>query len=153
MLDRKDRELLDLLQRDCSVCIQELAAAVNLTPNPCWKRIKRLEKEGVITGRVALLNKEKLNLALTAFVQIKTQYHNHEWYQNFVSVVRDMTEVTGVYRTTGVYDYLLHVVVSDIKGYDCFYKKLVGKISGLIDVTSSFCMEEIKYTTQLPLAR
>ncbi|HHA1936114.1 TPA: Lrp/AsnC family transcriptional regulator [Enterobacter ludwigii] len=151
MLDRKDRELLILLQRDCSVCIQELAAAVNLTPNPCWKRIKRLEAEGVITGRVALLSKEKLNLSLTAFVLIKTQQHNHDWYHAFVSAVKDMAEVQGFYRTAGEYDYMLKVVVADIKGYDAFYKKLVKNVTGLSNVTSCFAMEEIKSTTELPL--
>lgn len=151
MLDRKDRELLQLLQQDCSLCIQELAAAVNLTPNPCWKRIKRLEDEGVITGRVALLSKEKLNLSLTAFVLIKTQQHSHEWYHAFVSAVKDMPEVLGFYRTAGEYDYMLRVVVSDIKGYDGFYKKLVKNVNGLSNVTSCFAMEEIKCTTQLPL--
>lgn len=151
MLDRKDRELLILLQRDCSVCIQELAAAVNLTPNPCWKRIKRLEAEGVITGRVALLSKEKLNLSLTAFVLIKTQQHNHDWYRAFVSAVKDMAEVQGFYRTAGEYDYMLKVVVADIKGYDAFYKKLVKNVTGLSNVTSCFAMEEIKSTTELPL--
>ncbi|KNC93745.1 Lrp/AsnC family transcriptional regulator [Trabulsiella odontotermitis] len=151
MLDRKDRELLQLLQWDCSLCIQELAEAVNLTPNPCWKRIKRLEEEGVIIGRVALLSKEKLNLSLTAFVLIKTQQHNHEWYHSFVSVVKDMPEVLGFYRTTGEYDYMLKVVTSDIKGYDGFYKKLVRRVSGLSDVTSCFAMEDIKSITQLPL--
>ncbi|KAB1579177.1 Lrp/AsnC family transcriptional regulator [Serratia marcescens] len=151
MLDRKDRELLQLLQRDCSLCIQELAAAVNLTPNPCWKRIKRLEEEGVIIGRVALLSKEKLSLTLTAFVLIKTQQHNHEWYHAFVSAVKDMPEVMGFYRTAGKYDYMLKVVVSDIKGYDGFYKKLVKSVNGLSNVTSCFAMEEIKCTTQLPL--
>ncbi|HDR2590538.1 Lrp/AsnC family transcriptional regulator [Enterobacter ludwigii] len=151
MLDRKDRELLILLQRDCSVCIQELAAAVNLTPNPCWKRIKRLEEEGVITGRVALLSKEKLNLSLTAFVLIKTQQHNHDWYHAFVSAVKDMAEVQGFYRTAGEYDYMLKVVAADIKGYDAFYKKLVKNVTGLSNVTSCFAMEEIKSTTELPL--
>jgi len=151
MLDRKDRELLTLLQRDCSVCIQELAVAVNLTPNPCWKRIKRLEEEGIIIGRVALLNKEKLSLSLTAFVLIRTQQHNHEWYHAFVSAVKDMPEVMGFYRTAGEYDYMLKVVVSDIKGYDAFYKRLVKNVSGLSGVISCFAMEEIKCTTELPL--
>lgn len=129
MLDNKDKELLRLLQHDCTLCLQDLAAAVDLTPNPCWKRIKRLEEEGYIIGRVALLNKEKLELALTAFVMIKTQNHNHEWYVHFVSQVRHMPEVMAFFRTTGEYDYLLQVVVSDIKGYDKFYKKLVKSVN------------------------
>lgn len=151
MLDKKDKELLRLLQHDCTLCLQDLAAAVDLTPNPCWKRIKRLEDEGIITGRVALLSKDKLNLSLAAFVMIKTQNHSHDWYKHFVSQVNSMPEVMTFFRTTGEYDYLLQVVVSDMKGYDSFYKKLVSSVSGLSDVTSSFSMEEIKYTTQLPL--
>lgn len=153
MLDNKDRELLRLLQLDCTMCLQDLAVAVDLTPNPCWKRIKRLEEEGFITSRVALLNKDKLDLTLTAFVMIKTHNHSHDWYRHFVSKVNNMSEVISFFRTTGEYDYLLQVVVSDIKGYDNFYKKLVKSVNSLCDVTSSFSMEEIKYTTQLPLSR
>uniref|UniRef100_A8GDF9 Transcriptional regulator, AsnC family n=1 Tax=Serratia proteamaculans (strain 568) TaxID=399741 RepID=A8GDF9_SERP5 len=151
MLDKKDKELLKLLQCDCTLSLQDLAEAVNLTPNPCWKRIKRLEDEGFIIGRVALLSKSKLNLSLTAFVMIKTRNHSHEWYKDFVSQVDDMVEVISLFRTTGEYDYLLQVVVSDMKGYDDFYKKLVRLVNELSDVTSSFSMEEIKYTTQIPL--
>jgi Lrp/AsnC family transcriptional regulator len=151
MLDKKDKELLRLLQRDCTLCLQELAAAIDLTPNPCWKRIKRLEDEGFIIGRVALLSKDKLNLSITAFVMIKTQNHSNKWYKNFVSRVNDMTEVISIFRTTGEYDYLLQVVVSDMKSYDNFYKKLLSSVNELSNVTSSFSMEEIKYTTQVPL--
>ncbi|MXP56506.1 Lrp/AsnC family transcriptional regulator [Pantoea sp. Mhis] len=151
MLDKKDKQLLRLLQQDCSLCLQDLAIAVNLTPNPCWKRIKRLEKEGIINSRVALLNKYKLGLNLTAFVMIKAQNHNYNWHINLISQVHHMTEVIGFFRTTGEFDYLLQVVVNDIKDYDNFYKKLVKSINGLSVVTSSLAMEEIKYITQLPL--
>jgi Lrp/AsnC family transcriptional regulator len=151
MLDNKDKELLRLLQIDCTLCLQELAEAVNLTPNPCWKRIRRLEEEGFIIGRVALLSKEKLNLSLTVFVMIKTQVHGHGWYDDFVSKVTHMPEVIGFFRTSGEYDYFLQVMVSDIKRYDDFYKKLIGSVNGLSDVTSSFSMEQIKHSTQLPL--
>jgi len=151
MLDKKDTELLRLLQQDCTLSLQDLATAVNLTPNPCWKRIKRLEDEGIIIRRVALLNKDKINLSLTAFVMIKTQNHSCDWYKSFVDRVESMPEVVSFFRIAGEYDYLLQVVVADMKGYDNFYKKLVGSASGLSEVTSSFSMEEIKYTTQLPL--
>ena len=87
MLDKTDRKLLALLQQDCSLSLQELADAVNLTTTPCWKRLKRLEDEGIITGRVALLDAEKLGLGLTAFVLIKTQRHSSEWYNQFVHAV------------------------------------------------------------------
>lgn len=151
-LDKKDRMLLDLLQRDCTLSLQVLADAVSLTTTPCWKRLKRLEDEGYIRGRVALLDGEKLGLGLTAFVLIKTQQHSSSWFQQFVELVQAMPEVMGFYRMAGEYDYLLRVQVADMKSYDGFYKRLVNGVPGLIDVTSSFAMEEIKYTTALPVA-
>lgn len=152
MIDKIDRQLLALLQNNCTLSLQTLADAVNLTTTPCWKRLKRLEDDGVIRGKVALLDPEKLGLALTAFVLIKTQQHSREWYSKFVSVVETMPEVLGFWRMAGEYDYLIQVQVADMKRYDEFYKRLVNGIPGLSDVTSSFAMEQIKYTTVLPLA-
>ncbi|KEA52192.1 MULTISPECIES: Lrp/AsnC family transcriptional regulator [Mangrovibacter] len=151
MLDKTDCHLLALLQEDCTCSLQALADAVNLTTTPCWKRLKRLEDEGYILGKVALLNPELLGLNLTAFVLIKTQNHSSEWYNQFVTVVSAMTEVLGFWRMAGEYDYLLRVQVADMKRFDDFYKRLVNNVPGLSDVTSSFAMEQIKYTTSLPL--
>ncbi|MEX5410047.1 winged helix-turn-helix transcriptional regulator [Atlantibacter hermannii] len=151
MIDKIDRKLLSLLQNDCTLSLQALADAVNLTTTPCWKRLKRLEDEGIIQGRVALLDPEKLNLGLTAFVLIKTQHHSSEWYSQFVAVVSRMPEVLGFWRMAGEYDYLMRVQVADMKRFDDFYKRLVNQAPGLSDVTSSFAMEQIKYTTALPL--
>lgn len=151
MLDKTDLTLLSLLQQDCTLSLQELAEAVHLTTTPCWKRLKKLEDEGYIRGRVALLDAEKLDLSLTAFMLIKTQQHSREWYQQFVDRVTVMPEVMGCYRMAGEYDYLLRIQVADMKTYDAFYKRLVNGVPGLLDVTSSFAMEEIKYTTALPL--
>lgn len=151
MLDKIDRKLLALLQQDCTLSLQVLADRVNLTSTPCWKRLKRLEDDGYIREKVALLSSEKLGLGLTAFVLIKTQCHSSEWYNKFVSHVEPMPEVMAFYRMAGEYDYLLQVQVSDMKSFDNFYKRLVNGISGLSDVTSSFSMESIKYTTRLPL--
>ena len=152
MIDKIDRQLLDILQRDCTCSLQMLADAVNLTTTPCWKRLKRLEDEGFIRGKVAMLNPEKLGLALTAFVLLKTQQHSSDWYCQFVAAVEEMPEVLGFWRMAGEYDYLIQVQVADMKRYDEFYKRLVNAIPGLSDVTSSFAMEQIKYTTALPLA-
>ncbi|MBJ3814826.1 Lrp/AsnC family transcriptional regulator [Shimwellia pseudoproteus] len=152
MIDKIDRKLLALLQQDCTLSLQALAEAVNLTTTPCWKRLKRLQEEGIIQGHVALLDAEKLGLGLTAFVLIKTQMHSREWYSEFVRVVSDMQEVLGFWRMAGEYDYLLRVQVADMKRYDDFYKRMVNQVPGLSDVTSSFAMEQIKYTTALPLA-
>ncbi|WP_312985395.1 Lrp/AsnC family transcriptional regulator [Atlantibacter sp.] len=151
MIDKIDRKLLSLLQNDCTLSLQALADAVNLTTTPCWKRLKRLEDDGIIQGRVALLDPEKLNLGLTAFVLIKTQHHSSEWYSQFVAVVSQMPEVLGFWRMAGEYDYLMRVQVADMKRFDDFYKRLVNRVPGLSDVTSSFAMEQIKYTTALPL--
>lgn len=151
MLDKIDRKLLSLLQEDCTLSLQALADAVNLTTTPCWKRLKKLEDDGIVRAKVALLDPEKLGLALTAFVLIKTQHHSSEWYCKFVSVVQDMPEVLGFWRMAGEYDYLMRVQVADMKSYDDFYKRLVNGIPGLSDVTSSFAMEQIKYTTALPI--
>ena len=151
MLDKVDRNLLSLLQQDCSLSLQALADAVNLTTTPCWKRLKRLEDDGILLGRVAVLDAEKVGLNLTAFVLIKTQHHSSDWYCRFVSEVTPMPEVLGFWRMAGEYDYLLRVQVADMKHYDDFYKKLVNSVPGLSDVTSSFAMEQIKYTTALPI--
>ncbi|EKN2888342.1 Lrp/AsnC family transcriptional regulator [Salmonella enterica] len=145
MLDKIDRKLLCLLQQDCTLSLQALADAVNLT------RLKRLEDDGILLGRVALLDPEKLGLGLTAFVLIKTQHHSSEWYCRFVTVVSEMPEVLGFWRMAGEYDYLMRVQVADMKRYDDFYKRLVNSVPGLSDVTSSFAMEQIKYTTSLPI--
>ncbi|PXW49053.1 Lrp/AsnC family transcriptional regulator [Dickeya zeae] len=151
MMDKTDRMLLSLLQQDCTLSLQALAEAVNLTSTPCWKRLKRLEDDGYIKSRVALLDNEKLGLGLTAFVLLKTQQHNSVWYQTFSRFVSEMPEVLAFYRMAGEYDYLMQVQVADMKSYDAFYKRLVNGIPGLVDVTSSFAMECIKQTTALPL--
>ena len=150
MIDPKDRGILVELQRDAAQSIEELAGKVHLSRNACWRRVKMLEDEGVIRARVALLDSEKLNLGLTAFIAVKTAQHDPKWLEKFASAVKDIHEIIGVYRTTGDTDYLLQAVVSDIAGYDRLYKRLISKIQ-LTDVSSSFVMEKIKETTALPL--
>lgn len=151
MLDKVDRQLLLLLQQDCTLSLQALADAVNLTTTPCWKRLKRLDDEGIVKARVALIDPEKIGLSLTAFVMIKTRNHSSDWYQELVRVVAEIPQVLGFWRMAGEYDYLMQVQVADMKHYDEFYKRLVNQVPGLTDVTSSFVMEQIKYTTALPL--
>jgi Lrp/AsnC family transcriptional regulator len=150
-LDKTDRIILSILQNDSTVSLNDLAEAVNLTTTPCWKRIKRLEDEGIISKRVALLNPEKLGLLFTAFVLLKTNDHSHEWYKNFVETVSVFPEIIEFYRMAGEYDYMMKVQVEDMKRFDSFYKKLVTSVPGIADVTSTFAMESIKYTTALPI--
>jgi Lrp/AsnC family transcriptional regulator len=149
-MDPKDRAILRELQRDCDQPIETLAAKVHLSRNACWRRIKTLEAEGVIRGRVALVDAARINLGLIAFIAVKTAQHDPKWLEKFSAAVKDLPEIIGVYRTTGETDYLLHAVVPDIAGYDRLYKRLISKIP-LTDVSSSFVMEKIKETTALPL--
>lgn len=150
-LDRVDRQLLAALQEDATLPLNELAKVVNLTTTPCWKRLKRLEEEGVITKRVALLDPAKIGVNFTAFVQIKTSDHSHAWYEKFVLAVLEMPEVMDFYRMAGEYDYMMRVQVEDMESFDRFYKQLVNRVDGLTNVTSTFAMESLKFSTVLPL--
>ena len=149
-MDKKDSNILSLLQEDATLSVNEIAERVSLSPTACWKRIQRLTQEGVIRKQVCLLDNEKLGVGVTVFVSIKTNHHDMQWLQKFAAGVRDMTEVVEFYRMSGEIDYLLKVVVPDIQGFDVVYKKLI-QIVELFDVSSSFAMEELKYTTALPL--
>ncbi|AIZ32035.1 Lrp/AsnC family transcriptional regulator [Pseudomonas sp. K1(2024)] len=152
-MDSFDQHILTLLQRDASLSLKDLAEAVNLTTTPCWKRVKRLEDEGYIRGRVALLDPQRLNLGLSVFVQLKTQRHDSAWLEDFARTVTAFEEVMEFYRMSGDWDYMLRVVVSDIAAYDRFYKRLITCTEGLSNITSSFAMEQIKYTTAFPVSR
>ena len=149
-MDRLDRKILRLLQEDSTLAVADLAKKVGLSTTPCWRRIQKMEEDGVIRRRVALLDPVKVNTKVTVFVSIRTSVHSTEWLKRFSEVVVDFPEVVEFYRMSGEVDYLLRVVVPDIAAYDAFYKKLIGKIA-LTDVSSSFAMGQIKYTTALPL--
>ncbi len=150
-MDEIDRQILECVQEDALLTLDELGARVGLTSTPCWRRIQRLEASGVIRRRVALLDPEKLNLPLTAFVAIRTNRHEPDWLARFARAVVDIPEVVEFYRMSGEVDYLLRVVVPDIAAYDGVYKRLITAVE-LYDVSTSFSMERIKYTTALPLS-
>ena len=150
-MDAIDRKILLALQEDSTLSLAAVAEHVCLSPTPCWNRIKRLENQGYITKRVALINAEKVGLGVSVFVHIKTRQHSSGWLKDFASTINAFPEVAECYRMSGEYDYLLRVVTSDIQSFDQFYKKLVNSMDGLSDVTSSFAMEQMKYTTALPL--
>lgn len=150
VLDGIDRRILRELQRDSTIAIAELAQLVGLSQTPCWKRIKRLTDAGVITRRVALLDREKLDLGLVVFVSVRTSRHDQEWLDAFASAAASMPEVVEFYRLSGDTDYLLKVLVKDIAAYDAFYRRLIAA-APLSDVSSAFAMEQIKSTTALPV--
>ena len=149
-MDNYDKAILKVIQDDATMPLAEIAAKVSLSTTPCWRRIEKLKKDGVIRKHVALLDPGKVNLATTVFVAVKTNQHNVGWLERFARGVKDIPEVVEVYRMSGEIDYLLKVVVPDIAGYDAVYKKLI-KAAELYDVSSSFAMEQLKFTTAMPL--
>jgi len=149
-MDDIDKKILSFLQTNADIPIAELSKKINLSPSPCWLRISKLYKLGYIKKKVAVIDRNKINLSVVAFVQIKTNQHNMDWSKKFLKSVNEMDEVVEFYRLSGSIDYLLKVLVPSIEKFDEFYKKLTEKID-LSDVTTSFSMEEIKQTSNLPL--
>ncbi|WP_332816436.1 Lrp/AsnC family transcriptional regulator [Ramlibacter sp.] len=149
-MDKIDKLILGNLQVDATLSMQQLGQLTHLSPTPCWRRVQRLEQEGYIQRRVALLDPDKLNVGVTVFVSIRTSNHNDQWMKKFCSLVADIPEIVEFYRMSGDTDYLLRVVVPDVRGYDAIYKRLVRGLD-YSGVSSSFAMEQIKYTTALPL--
>jgi Lrp/AsnC family transcriptional regulator len=149
-LDAIDRRLLEMLQLNCDTPIAELAAAVQLSTTPCWRRVQRMKEAGVITAHVALVDPKSINVGVTVFVNIKTSQHTQAWFDLFHATVDSIPEVVEFYRMSGDIDYLLRIVVPDIAAYDGVYKRLIAGTQ-LFDVSSSFAMEQLKFTTALPL--
>lgn len=145
-MDAIDRKILLRLQKDATISIAALAADVGLSQTPCWKRVQRLQQQGVILGTVALVSPEKVGLGLTVFVEIETADHSGAWLEGFAQAISAMPEVVAFYRMAGDVDYMLRVVVADMAAYDGFYKALVSRFA-LKNVTSRFAMERIKETT------
>jgi Lrp/AsnC family transcriptional regulator len=151
-MDAIDRKILAVVQEDASLSVADIGQRVGLSSTPCWKRLQKLEAEGVITGRVALIDPDKIGLGITVFVSVETGDHSQEWLARFAELVSAMPEVMEFYRMAGDVDYMLRVVVPDIAGYDAFYKRLIAAVP-LKNVTSRFAMERVKSTTALPMGQ
>ena len=149
-MDRTDRMILSILQEDATIPVAEIGRKVGLSTTPCWRRIQKMEEDGVIRRRVAILDPEKVNANVTVFVSVVTNQHNEDWLVRFARIISEFPEIVEFHRMSGNVDYLLKVVVPDITAYDEFYKKLVAKID-ITDVSSAFAMERIKETSALPL--
>jgi Lrp/AsnC family transcriptional regulator len=149
-LDGIDLKILAVMQTDVSLSVAEIGDRVGLSATPCWKRIQRLEKDKIITGRVALVDQNRVGLGITVFVSIESGDHSDSWLKSFAKAVSEMPEVLEFYRMAGDVDYMLRVVVKDMKSYDLFYKKLIKSVS-VKNVTSRFAMEKIKSVTALPV--
>jgi len=149
-MDKIDREILGILQRDAATPVAEISEAVGLSQTPCWRRLKRLEETGVIRARVALVDAAAANLALTAFVAVKAAQHTETWLKKFAANINAIPEVVECHRMSGDIDYLMKVVCPDMARFDAIYKKLIA-VAEFSDVRSTFSMEELKYTTEIPL--
>jgi Lrp/AsnC family transcriptional regulator len=149
-MDAIDKKILVALQEDASLSVAEIGQRVGLSSTPCWKRIQKLEAEGVIQKRVALVDPDKIGLGITVFVSIETGDHSQTWLDRFATLVSAMPEVMEFHRMAGDVDYMLRVVVADMQSYDAFYKRLIAAVT-LKNVTSRFAMEKIKSTTVLPI--
>ena len=149
-MDDLDLKILRLLQDDCTQTVAEVGKKVGLSSSPCWKRINKLVKDGVILKQAAILNHKRLGYNLVAFVNIKTGNHSEKWLSDFSEKINQMNQVIEFYRMAGDVDYLLKVVVKNIENYDEFYKELI-EIEGLKEVTSRFSMEVIKNDISIPV--
>ena len=149
-MDRTDRKILAILQEDASLPVAEVAARVNLSQTPCWRRIQKLEQNGVIERRVALVDPEAIGLGLSVFVEIEAADHSPQWLATFAETVTGLPEVMEVYRMAGDVDYLLRVAVGEMADFDDFYRRLIAAIP-CKNVTSRFAMERVKFTTAYPV--
>src|ERR1700712_107006 len=149
-IDAIDRKILRVLQEDASLSVADIGERVGLSSTPCWKRVQRMEQEGIITGKVALVDQDKIGLGLSVFVSVESSDHSDAWLKTFAAAVSAMPEVIEFYRMAGDVDYVLRVVVADMRSYDIFYKKLISAVA-LKNVTSRFAMEKIKSVTALPV--
>ena len=150
-MDHIDKRILSLLQADSTLAVSDLAERVGLSASSCWRRVQQMEEAGVIAARVALLDRQAVNVAVTVFVSLRTSQHSVEWLSAFSRSIGDIPEIVEVYRMSGQVDYLLKIVVPDIAAYDAVYKKLIARVD-LFDVSSAFAMELMKCTTALPLS-
>lgn len=149
-MDLIDIQILDILQKDSNIPLTSIAKKVNLSTTPCFNRIKKLEEDGVIKKRVALIDKEKINLPISVFLTIRVEQHSKEWLEKFVEKITSFEEVVSMYRLTGEADYLLNIVTSSIDQYDQFNQRLIKEIA-FKSLNSSIVLKEIKNTTLLPL--
>jgi Lrp/AsnC family transcriptional regulator len=148
-MDAIDRKILDILQADATVPVAAIAEQVGLSTAPCWRRIKRLEDDGVIKRRVALVDRRKANVPMTLFVSVRTTRHAVQWLEDFRRVIADIPEIVEAWRLTGEIDYLLRIVVPDVDAYDAVYKRLINRLE-FADISSAIAMEEMKFTTAIP---
>jgi len=150
IIDDIDLKILRILQSDSSRSLESISKAVGVSLNTCWRRISRMEQKSIIEGRVALIDNEKVGLPLTVFVSIATDDHSQEWTKKLSDAVFLIKEIVEFYRLAGETDYILKMMVKNVDHYDRVYKQLIRRVK-ICDVSASFAMEKIKFTTDLPI--
>ncbi len=149
-MDSKDKRILELLQQNAMYTAGELADEVGLTTTPCWRRIQKLEEQGYIKSRVALLDRQKMNVGITVFVSVRTGQHSRDWMDRFIKAINNTPEIVEAHRLSGDTDYMLRIVVPSIEEYDSLYQRLIRELE-FLDLSSSFSMQELKSTTSIPV--
>jgi Lrp/AsnC family transcriptional regulator len=149
-MDKKDLKILEIIQKNSTLTVNEIANTLDISASTCWRRIQSLEEKGIISARVTLLDQKKVGLDLTVYSAIRTHKHTSRWFNEFNKMVSANPNIMEVHRLSGDIDYLIRAVVPDMNSYDEMYKEMITKVD-LYDVSSSFSMETIKYTTSLPL--
>lgn len=150
-IDKFDREILRVLQRDATVSMAELSQQVGLSHTPCWRRVKKLEKEGIIKQKVTLLDNKKLNLGVSVFIYVTLKNHDNESLMAFESAVLDINEIVECHTTSGDKDYLLKIIVESIEEYEHLLKSKLTQLPGVDHLSSTFALKQVKNTTELPI--
>lgn len=150
-LDELDRKILICLQDNARMSNAELAAAVGLSPSPCWRRVRALEKAGVVRKYAAIVEAKAIGLPVNVFVSVTLEKQVEDWLERFEAALRDRPEVMECYLMTGEFDYLLRVVVPDLAAYERFVLDHLTRIPGIAGIKSSFALKQVQYKTALPL--
>lgn len=150
-LDAQERKILRELQQDASLTTAELAERIGLSPSPCWRRVDRLEREGVIRKRVALVDRRKVGLNAHIFAQVKLNAHGRANLDEFSAAIRGFPEVLDAYVLMGTVDFMLRIVAEDIDAYERFFFEKLSKLPGVQEINSIVALSEIKSTTELPI--
>ena len=152
-LDKFDREILRVLQQDATVSMADLSQQVGLSHTPCWRRVKRMEADGIILGKVTLLNSKKLNLGVSVFIYVTLKNHDGDSLTDFETAVQNIDEIVECHTTSGEKDYLLKVIVESIEEYEFLLKTKLTHLPLVDHLSSTFALKQVKNTTELPIKR
>lgn len=151
LLDAMDRKILNLMQKDASLTIADIAERVGMSQSPCWRRIQRMRQEGIIVGQVTLLDRKRVGLNAQIFAQVRLNAKGRENIEEFSRAIQEFDEVLDCYVTLGTTDFILRIVASDINAYERFFFNQLSRVPGIQEINSMVALSEIKSTTSLPL--